>query len=68
MKQKIKVVHSLALMMHLVRNGFNVFNVEDAYPKNGEDKSPYKVFLFYDTPELEKCWFLYKKCSSERVD
>lgn len=61
MKQKIKVVHSLQLMMHLVRNGFNIIKVDDAYAKQGEDKSKYKVFLFDNTPELKECCLQFKK-------
>ncbi|MCI1958989.1 MAG: DUF5659 domain-containing protein [Clostridia bacterium] len=61
MKEKFKVIHSLKLMMFLVRNGFNVLKVEDAYPQKGEIKSPYKVFLFKDTPELKECCFKFSK-------
>lgn len=65
MNKNFKVIHSLQLMMHLVRNGFNVSKVEDAYPKQGEDKcedkSKYKVFLFDDTPELQECCLMFNK-------
>jgi hypothetical protein len=48
-------------MMFLVRNGFNVLKVEDAYSKKGESKSPYKVFLFENTPELNECCLRFSK-------
>ncbi|AMJ42342.1 DUF5659 domain-containing protein [Anaerotignum propionicum] len=61
MNKNFKVIHSLQLMMHLVRNGFNVSKVTDAYPKQGEEKSKYKVFLFENTPELNECCLMFKK-------
>lgn len=61
MNKNFKVIHSLQLMMHLVRNGFNVSKVADAYPKQGEEKSPYKIFLFEDTPELNECCLTFNR-------
>ena len=59
--RKLKVVHSLKLMMFLVRNGFDVVKVVDAYPKVNEEKSKYKVFYFEETPELKETMFEFGK-------
>ncbi|KXL53394.1 hypothetical protein CLNEO_13650 [Anaerotignum neopropionicum] len=54
--RNIRVVHSLALMMHLVRNGFAVIKVIDSFT----DKN-LKVFLFEDSEELKDCMIRFKK-------
>ncbi|MDD3569793.1 MAG: DUF5659 domain-containing protein [Lachnospiraceae bacterium] len=54
--ENLKVVHSLALMMYLVRNGFDVIKVKDSFV----DKK-FKAFLFEDTVELQESMLQYKK-------
>ena len=50
------VVYSLQMMMYLCRKGFDVKKVSDS-----EDDPKYKVFLFADSPKIQKAVKAYKK-------
>lgn len=55
MKMGYQVIHSKALMQHLVKKGFELIKVDDS------KKNPsMKVFLFYKSEELSNAIQSYK--------